>query len=798
MTNRFSKSEQHIIQDVIRQIPSYYYNDHDLFVTFIESYFRFLENDVVNKGRNLQATGDIDEADEEFLIRFNNKYTFGSGRTISVLPSVITGDLRFIIKHIKDIYRSKGTERGIGLFFRVAFNEDPSILIPGKQLFSPSDSVYRQSKIIEIRQQDGSSRSDLVNLIGNRVYGSKSGASALVDDFFTKSVKGKEYLYFSLSDINGTFITQDRISAADVDRATEALSPMVKGPVSRMTINFGSSGIPKGTVFTDISDSTGEGLKVSASKLSVLVGTFDFTELSGQGYSTAAAIVVTKPPNAPNDVIRGKFQVQIKDVYSTDDYNSDIISKYDQQIIEDTLFNGTDLDVTNPSGVWQSGSISDVLEYSTKTVGYIDRVEVIESPQNYSESPTIVVRELVFTPALSGTVTVANTLVTGVSTTFDIDTIPASSNNIGLVSISTNSNTVTGTSTVFESDYSPSDIIGVFDTSGYSRYFTVSQIISNTEIRIIESPTFTTSSEHFNTFRNFIEFTHSNGDTHIRAVNNVVNSTALYLDDYINARDIADSNTSISGSYTYKMGYVQSTLNYDDIRDVHLKYVFSGDTPTNLVAGKGASYTINFRTANDSVDGVSLLSSGFGYAPNEQVTLTSENLAPEVNIVGGGGTGAQAQAFIQDGQVFAIEMISGGAGYTSTPKVTLVSGTGVGATAVATLAGGSITKIEITNGGTGYFENREIIVTVKKEQQAFLEGHILEEHSETNSKIFIQDSDFWQEHSYEIQSSLNPDKYRDTVEGLIHMAGKKLFTKSRILDTSNRNARNSNTIITVS
>jgi len=46
----------------------------------------------------------------------------------------------------------------------------------------------------------------------------------------------------------------------------------------------------------------------------------------------------------------------------------------------------------------------------------------------------------------------------------------------------------------------------------------------------------------------------------------------------------------------------------------------------------------------------------------------------------------------------------------------------------------------------------------------------------------LTDSNYWQEYSYEIESTIDSEKYRDTVDGLIHMAGRKFFTKNVIKD----------------
>lgn len=98
------------------------------------------------------------------------------------------------------------------------------------------------------------------------------------------------------------------------------------------------------------------------------------------------------------------------------------------------------------------------------------------------------------------------------------------------------------------------------------------------------------------------------------------------------------------------------------------------------------------------VQGVQLTNSGSGY-------LT----APMVAFFGGGGSGAEATAYIGDGIVGIITVTDGGSGYVNTPTVTISSPTGIGTTAMAIAtanlsSSGTITSITIINAGLGYTE----------------------------------------------------------------------------------------------
>jgi hypothetical protein len=82
------------------------------------------------------------------------------------------------------------------------------------------------------------------------------------------------------------------------------------------------------------------------------------------------------------------------------------------------------------------------------------------------------------------------------------------------------------------------------------------------------------------------------------------------------------------------------------------------------VAGSGASL--------DFVNSVNITSGGSGYTT-----------APDVQLTGGGGSGAVAKAVVRDGKVSQVKIISGGSGYTTEPKVVFSGGGGKGASATA-------------------------------------------------------------------------------------------------------------------
>ena len=763
MINRFTKSESTVRHAIHGHIPSFYQDEGPNFVLFVEKYFQHLETDVLSVGRNLQSTGDIDVTADEFLVNFNNKYTFGQGQSIRTLPGVITGDLRFIIKHIKDIYRSKGTNRGIKLFFRVAFNDSPEIFTPGERLFRPSDSTFFRPDIIEI--DDGALSIDALRALpGTQIIGSVSGARATVNDFFVKRVGEKKFNYLTLSNITGTFVLNDKITAPSPTNAQLTSAPKVTGPVSEIEVVDGSVGIPAGTSFESID---GRELKVSATDFEFLIGTFDLTPIDGTKYTNLSSVVITRAPLETTGLQRGTFTVVVDGADGTEEINGSLIGTVSGSNINSTTMFGSALNLTE--------AIGDTLSFETRRYGNIEQARATTFPQFYTKRPFVRVVDLAFSRTQAGTVDIVNTAITGTGTAFDSLMFPVSAVS-GTANVTFGDTTVYGVGSSFNTELNVNDVIRVDDVSGRNRFLTVRDIKSATEMEVMEKPDFTSSNAAYNiSHKTYIKLIDSVGNEEIRVVNNAVSNTSIFLDDEILDSDSLTETTGL----TFQMGY-ESERSFD---------IANKFGPT---VGKDAEFEVDVVAGQGSVKDVYILNSGFGFNKNENVTLLSDDMTPQLDFTNSDGTGADGYVTIENGVIVSATLTSGGTGYDTAPVVRLTGGTGTGATLQAEVSGGVVTNVNVTSGGTGYRIRSTISVRPIKSGQSILEGRTIRPASEPSQGMIIQDSNFWQEYSYEIRSSIDGTKYEDIVQGLMHMSGRKMFTRPFIKDIED----NSNKVIT--
>jgi hypothetical protein len=82
-----------------------------------------------------------------------------------------------------------------------------------------------------------------------------------------------------------------------------------------------------------------------------------------------------------------------------------------------------------------------------------------------------------------------------------------------------------------------------------------------------------------------------------------------------------------------------------------------------------------------------------------------------VKIIGGGGSGAEAEAkLLSDGNI-NITVKNGGSGYTSVPTIEITGGAGSGAISTVNFSSHTISSIEVKNGGSGYTSTPKIEIT---------------------------------------------------------------------------------------
>jgi hypothetical protein len=275
--------EKFISPFIESQFPSFYKSEGPNFIAFVKAYYEWMETEgqVVNYSRQLLDIGDVDNSLSQFMTHFKNKYING-------LPENVLADRRLLIKHIVDLYNSKGTKNSYKFLFRMMFNEDIDVYIPADHLFSSSSGTWVRPKHIEVGDHP-----NLKSLEG-KVIRSSSGSTAVVDSFSTKRVKGKLINVLYLSDIQGDFYYGEKIYSPGVIEF-DNYSPKVFGSLTTISILNGGAGYNVG----DVLDIRGTGSDGQATVASVTQnnGRVAFELIDGGYGYTINAIVSVVPSN---------------------------------------------------------------------------------------------------------------------------------------------------------------------------------------------------------------------------------------------------------------------------------------------------------------------------------------------------------------------------------------------------------------------------------------------------------------------------------------------------------------------
>ena len=281
-----SRIEKYVSSFIPQQFPLFYKDEGPNLIAFVKAYYEWLEStsQTLKHSRSLFDYNDIDTTETQFLTYFKNTY-------LNALPESILADKRLLVKHILDLYRSKGTPRSYELLFRILFNEPIELFIPNSVLFKPSDGEWIVPRYIEI-----SDSPYLENLIGKQIYNSSKNATAVVESVNQKIVDNRLIHIIYLSSVSGRFKYGQRILSESVPEITLDNAPVILGSLTAIAIENGGSGFNQG----DIVDVYGSGIagKARIAQVRDENGKVSFTLVNGgSGYSVNAVVTVAAAIN---------------------------------------------------------------------------------------------------------------------------------------------------------------------------------------------------------------------------------------------------------------------------------------------------------------------------------------------------------------------------------------------------------------------------------------------------------------------------------------------------------------------
>lgn len=605
--------EKKISNFIESQFPQFYLDEGPNFVLFVKAYYEWLESEgqAINMARSIFDLRDIDNTLEDFLEHFQLKYLYG-------IPFNVIVNKRFLLKHILDVYRSKGTIQCYKLLFKLIYDQDIDVYLPGVDILKPSDGTWTRQQYVEL-----SGGTNISDLVGKNVLGASSNATAVVESFITEPIAENIVSTLFISNVlprGGEFIIGEKLIPLEQKANTQSVTvaPTIIGSMQKLRIINGGQNFAIGDVIklahSDINTneiiSKGIDGKLKVTAVSSAQGIINFEiEKGGFGYTSNAMIFTYKGDNDTTGLY-ASFDIGPLSYTRLVNFNTDLIVDY-----LDTPLNATAYGFPASPSANITNQIGSVLIHANRVFGTIATLTNIDTGQDYTNNVVNFVR----------------------STQLASNALP------GTITYSTTSNTITGVGTLFQGNtdtkfFSNGDVIYLQANSSYGNsieYQVIREVISNTEILLYAPPK--RNSTDLAIYKNAPVTLPSNFATY---------EPLMYRDD----NSVCGKNEFISG--TPRIGNnviteaiaIDSGKGYIDNEQVYA-YLYNGLAPIAIVDG------------------------GTGYANTEQLIFTGgDTITPAVGYV----------TTDENGAITAAIMTSAGSNYNSAPKISVrtVAGSG--------------------------------------------------------------------------------------------------------------------------
>lgn len=135
---------------VSQHLPEFIRVEYPKFVSFIESYYKFLEQDqsAFELVQNARSYNDIDRTAASFIDYFIKNYAID-------LPKNVLADEKVLVKKIKDLYESKGSDLSFKLLFRILYDADVELKYPYESVLIASGGIWQQKHSLRLETLSG-------------------------------------------------------------------------------------------------------------------------------------------------------------------------------------------------------------------------------------------------------------------------------------------------------------------------------------------------------------------------------------------------------------------------------------------------------------------------------------------------------------------------------------------------------------------------------------------------------------------------------------------------------------------
>lgn len=593
--------EKSISNFIKNQFPLFYNEEGPDFILFVKAYYEWMESEgqPILEAREILGYRDIDATLEKFLEFFQKKYLYG-------IPFNIIANKRFLLKHILDVYRSKGNIQCYRLLFKLIYNEDIEVYLPGTDVLRVSDGIWIQPRYLEVSDSEYTK-----TYIGKTVIGASSRTIAVVESVVKENFNNDIINIVALSNITpkgGDFVVGEKLLLYDDQNTFETVTnaPTIFGSLQSLSIINGGQNFKLGDIIKIVHNDVSNGdvisygvdglLKVTG--LSTGVGTLLFDiEKQGFGYTNTAQTFVYR--NGANGG-GASFDLGVLTSTKEIEYNTDIICDYLSLTLNAASYGFPGKPTAN-----LTTNIGSTFVYTNNVFGSIFSLTNIKTGNSYDQKANVFVRSVMTSNVLTGTLT-----------------------------YNTAANTISGSGTNFPNIFSNNDVIflqaNTLDAASIE-YQVIKQVNSNTLITLYGAPKQNTTSGVYRAAPVILPAQFALYEPTMATDDGSINGKNEFISGYPNAGEDSISETIVVNS---GKGYSQNELvkaylygavsNVVNIVDPGVGYsngdmvVFAGGDP-----GRTAN-AIVVTDANGSISNVTVLNIGSGYSTQPTLRVRSD------------------------------------------------------------------------------------------------------------------------------------------------------------------------------
>jgi hypothetical protein len=367
------------------QVPQFVRDDHETFVAFLEAYYRFMEQEdqVTNTSKNLVRNKDIDRAEEVFVEKFYDNF-------IALLPKNVIADKTLILKHVKDFYRSRGSEKSVRFLMRIMFGKEVEFYYPKRDILKASDGKWFVEKSVRVGNIAVNNTSNTIaysNFVNKQITGLTTGAKATVETIDVYYEKGQLITELKLSNEYRSFQDGETVYCLfEEGPETKYLSAgLFSGVVINVSLAEGGSGYIEGaTVPLEGGGGSGAQLIISSTTKGAMssIG----VQAPGAGFRVGDNILISG--GGGTGAVANVLTVDTSDTYHPNTYqiNKSTISLEANTPINNVRYSNLNSSIVNPYLDVVSNSMS---YWTFANCGPILSCFVTVGGNNYISSPSL-------------------------------------------------------------------------------------------------------------------------------------------------------------------------------------------------------------------------------------------------------------------------------------------------------------------------------------------------------------------------------------------------------------------------